>query len=107
MTEAARHTPGPWAIEEVHDDFEIYPVYDAPPKFGRWSEVATVSGIYEGEAAHNAHLIAASPEMFDVLTDFVMIYGMNNAEPAELRAALGKIVDRASAAVRKATGRGE
>ena len=52
----------------------------------------------------DARLIAASPDLYDALADFVMVYGMNNAEPEALRDALGKIVEKAATAVRKAEG---
>jgi len=53
----------------------------------------------------NAQLSDAAPDLLDALTDFVFVYGMNNAEAEELRTALGNIIEKAAAAVRKANGR--
>jgi hypothetical protein len=149
MTEALKHTPGPWAwfgnassnhvyLATVHGgrryvmDFTRWGMRGAQPRFqprerggmidakdllqfevGDRSIVGIEAAKKDGSVYRldvrgidcaDARLIAAAPELLDALTDFVMVYGMNNAEPEELRTALGNIVDKAAAAVRKAQG---
>lgn len=64
-----KHTPGPWALDEHHDDIDVYPVKDGPPKIGRWAEVCVVRDHYEVEQRANARLIAAAPDLLSALKD--------------------------------------
>jgi hypothetical protein len=144
MTEAAKHTPGPWRweINRKHKSinlcgglpagtfdktvlgFECYGMGGAAPVFHNWTaggwggapkrcyELAVEQVGREHHAGWfalidhpNAHLIAAAPELLDSLLDFIFVYGMNNAEPEELRVSLGNIIGKAKDAARKAIGR--
>lgn len=104
---SAKHTPGPWVILppvpfEGDDENEAggfaYPGGiegsngDPVCMFGDPSGSGTMF-----ENAANARLIAAAPDLLDVLKDIVCAFAMNNAEPAELRAALVFHIEKASA----------
>lgn len=96
-----KHTPGPWIV--THDRRLIEAEY-------REGYVASVS-FYdsqfcgpedEAEAAANACLIAAAPDMLEALRFAERACASEDFEPRE---ALMKILDRARAAIAKAEGR--
>lgn len=66
----SKHTPGPWAIRRHwsnEDAFEIYPDR-GDPGYGEWASIVEIGDYcYEDEAEANARLIAAAPDMLDML----------------------------------------
>lgn len=58
-----KHTPGPWRVEELYDDFVI----TVGPPTG--SLIAEVDPLHEipSHAKANAHLMAASPDLLEAL----------------------------------------
>lgn len=68
----AKFTPGVWGLDAstYGDEIDIYPLRDGHPEIGRWAEICVVKD-YEGslEMKANAHLIAAAPELYEVLSE--------------------------------------
>lgn len=66
----SKHTTGPWKIRPHwanEDAFEVYPD-NGNPGYGEWAAIVEVGDdCYEGEAEANARLIAAAPQMLDML----------------------------------------
>lgn len=94
----SKHTPGPWRVE-VGDDpdkwADFFPVVLADE-----GEVVGVEGIYSGNRdvdIANAYLIAASPELLEVLEEFVNVYGVDDVHRWM------QVRDKARAAIAKAT----
>ena len=74
----AKHTPGPWEAVEVNEEIPLPAgVFIAVHKAGDYSKQGCVcdiraqgDGKYEPEVTNaNAHLISASPEMYEALKD--------------------------------------
>ena len=74
----AKHTPGPWEAVEVNEEIPLPAgVLIAVHKAGDYSKQGCVcdiraqgDGKYEPEVTNaNAHLISASPEMYDALKE--------------------------------------
>lgn len=87
----SKHTPGPWAVE---DDIFVY-THD-----GRCIVGAPGVNLTEDEAAANASLIAAAPDLLQVLKRFVA----DAADyPAWQRPCA--VVEEAEATIAKAEGR--
>jgi len=60
-----KHTPGPWSIFESRDDaWQIVAVREEHPD--NWICTVDYTG---GNAEANAHLIAATPRMFEMLQE--------------------------------------
>ena len=61
-----KHTPGPWNIDSSVSTTEICTVYGLPTG---WSSIHAPEscGISEKEQLSNARLIAAAPEMLEIL----------------------------------------
>lgn len=68
MSAERKWTPGPWGVR--YDGFDqawhVFPHADEDPEFGEWSELACCD-LYDAPNEANAHLIAASPELYDEL----------------------------------------
>lgn len=65
-----RHTPGPWRIQAT--------IYSRQP------QIVNEHGAFVADTdAHNAHLIAASPDMADILHDIVLWNGEQNPKMLE------------------------
>lgn len=65
MAQPAKHTPGPWLINQVQSEPEKITIIDADMCF-----VAEVWRTYvngESRQQENAHLIAAAPAMYEAL----------------------------------------
>ena len=93
-----RHTPGPWSVEIDHHNNA--PEYIRAYADGEMYDLASVLCDETGNATANARLIAAAPDMLDVLQAI--------AADIENRARLGLDAPawytRARAAIAKATG---
>lgn len=96
MTQA-KHTPGPWIIEDITDDGQS--VISAASKnwidFARVWVVTDESTDKEGEA--NARLIAAAPELLEALKDVMSAVELGWIPD-------GESMFNARAAIAKATG---
>ena len=101
MSIDSQHTPGPWNIRG--DAYQIVANYDADTHEGSWREHYDVICTFEDEfgepaleARANARLIAAAPDLLalvrEVLSD-------------ELASLAPGTIERAEAAIAKATGR--
>lgn len=98
------HTDGPWLVREGFstDTFEVYPRRGGKPEIGSWAELATVRSDYgndagdtaEGEA--NARLIAAAPDLLEVVKAFEAFY------PSGINPYLDEASNKARAALAKA-----
>lgn len=93
----SKHTPGPWVIYDDSNDGKTNRIEIAA--LGK-----TVARIYHSVPAEdipNARLIAAAPEMLAALVDVVAVLQKHYPKQA---ASPGSIVERALAAIAKATG---
>lgn len=70
-----KHTPGPWAAEIINEPGIGDRVYGIKATSGT-QIVETDSGYYPPNI-HDARLIAAAPEMYDLLTALVLIVDAN------------------------------
>lgn len=74
-----KHTPGPWAVKSPTHfvDGLAHMVVSDNPQEGYWhvAELGVHNGRAESEA--NARLIAAAPEMLDILESVIAVYGDN------------------------------
>lgn len=103
----SKHTPGPWSVHDG-DSFDggliVYcadTIYIPNPSRTAWTIVVGAS-MEEGdkgwsEVEANAHLIAAAPDLIEVVRQYVML--------GKGRASIGKpLLDMALAAIAKAEG---
>lgn len=93
---SAKHTPGPWVVEETEDTFFILQGEDS-------DQIATVDKAFD---AGNARLIAAAPELLEALKYALAAIPkptMQDKNAAERLATLAAIQD----AIDKATGGAE
>lgn len=102
-----KHTPGPWRARSYQtDDGDVWVDCDSwvNPKTAscRGGTVATVlaSGVGGGSVEANAALIAAAPELLEVLKAFPAVH----TSGAEFKA-LGAWLERVSAVIAKAEGK--
>ena len=78
-----RHTPGPWTAKPDYEgsgDWLIWYLYEGRPQ--------TIGSVYEmadrEQAPANAHLIAASPDLYDAgLTVQAVLEGIANTRPLD------------------------
>lgn len=87
----AKHTPGPWRISWGRNG-----TYPLAVDNGSANVVTSFGRPSNPEARANAHLIAAAPELLDVLKTFVA--GFRDHD---------EVIKLARAAIAKATGTGE
>lgn len=74
----AQHTPGPWSVC-VQDDSSFPPhtifadsqIHDGIIKADEWDNFVACAGLNHENVEANARLIAAAPELLDVVTKFV------------------------------------
>ena len=92
-----KFTPGPWEMYEVldHNDNPRVGVHTHPDQ----------ETIYEEDGATredraNSHLIAAAPDLYEVLSDTVQFIGWDEAPETQIE----RILDRIEAALVKARG---
>jgi hypothetical protein len=108
---SAQHTPGPWVIkpatgpEKEHLYFDVKPVLavDDPYRGSVCTvhDAENIEGITVAESEANARLIAAAPELLDVLRDclhFMEMAELDDDEPhvVAARAAIAKATGSAS-----------
>ena len=74
MTQPAKHTPGPWQVNDSteNDDDTTLTIFAPADEV----EIATMSAYENGcecfsEIRENAHLIAAAPAMYEALSELV------------------------------------
>lgn len=96
MTTTA-HTPGPWRVFNVFTDVEI--VTDRPTA-GETESIVQFKGQRNAQA--NARLMAAAPELFDALMNFLNI--MHDYESSVRKGYVTDAMNRARAALAKAKG---
>jgi hypothetical protein len=103
-----KHTPAPWFVSGVRIkmDRQVFHGIARYDEAKKQDETIACVGYdtITGLGMADAHLIAAAPELLDELTRIVFIYGMNNAEPEELRTSLGNVIESAAAVIAKAEG---
>jgi hypothetical protein len=98
----ATHTPGPWVISKViKHGARCYRTIRQEGKFKlaevfAFNECATGTKEGKAEDAANARLIAAAPEMYDVLSELLDTLGLSRGygfdeEYAKLREVLAKV----------------
>jgi hypothetical protein len=81
------HTPAPW---------QVSPYGNITSKSGKIASVEQMPGNYESEKQANAHLIAAAPDLLQVVADYVLL--------CDLHDYVGAVPDAAREALRKAKG---
>lgn len=97
----AKHTPGPWAVDPRRPQRVVEML---PEGRGPWRTIANVGETWTGpntdEAEANAALIAAAPEMLELLKEILgrPCYGLLAGYP--------HLQDRAMVAINKAQGGG-
>ena len=62
-----KHTPGPWFYSGKHDTCEVRYVALSPDD--HYEEIATLFGKDGAEQQANAHLIAAAPDLLELLQE--------------------------------------
>jgi hypothetical protein len=116
----AKHTPGPWRVTEetgAHGEFLYRTIRDNESPYRGYvasvGDAEHIKGITREEAAANANLIAAAPEMYEAL-DFLAgeVAGSLGMAEAEIRSVIGNTnfgcielrLKQAEAALAKARG---
>ena len=81
MTQPAKHTPGPWQVNDSteNDDDTTLTIFAPADEV----EIATMSAYENGcecfsEIRENAHLIAAAPAMYEALKEWCDYYAAYN-----------------------------
>jgi hypothetical protein len=89
---AAKHTPGPWALEA-----KAGRVYVKAHVDGRGKHVAYVIPIVDNAAAmpFNADLLAAAPDMAEALRNALDVLGMNEFERESCRRRIRAVLAKA------------
>ena len=97
---STQHTPGPWTVDEPHQVFaESVGEYVAITKVEEWNALPP------NQVEANARLIAAAPCLLDALQELTQIASVLEATcPGDSRAKENRM-DRARAAIAKATGK--
>ena len=71
----SKHTPGTWKAQKNHGDLWIRAT-------DRYEESLLIANVYEtfeeGQKEANARLIAAAPEMLEVLREAISAYSLTN-----------------------------
>lgn len=118
-----KHTPGPWQMGQVHNDAPHGTLYNAHSIFPQGATLSTpsiaqVAGLYCGKDADtlltlqglteeyaNARLIAAAPELLDILSKILRCHESGNNGAYMGEAVLCEYFAAAArAAILKATG---
>ena len=71
MTRTAKHTPGPWAVEQCSA-----PVYGSDGSIiaegiGIGAQSTHIGTVYGKNSSHNAHLIAAAPALYEAVQNLL------------------------------------
>ena len=106
MTQPAKHTPGPWQVNDSteNDDDTTLTIFAPADEV----EIATMSAYENGcecfsEIRENAHLIAAAPAMYEALQ---LVYTALSILPVESKQHLaGNTMSTIEAALAQAEGR--
>jgi len=82
MTQPAKHTPGPWIVEQCSA-----PVYGSDGSviaegIGIGTQSTHIGTVYGKNNAHNANLIAAAPAMYEALLS--ILKDIEKVEPRTL-----------------------
>ena len=86
----SEHTKGPWYVYYTPSRGNVIHGADERPV----ARVATYAGLKEAEYNANATLIAAAPEMLELLEDMLDSYGTLGEGTRRARAAIGRRGDR-------------
>lgn len=108
MSEATKHTPGPWKVVEIDHATKIV----APNR--KWAVCGHMNATDEdaGELAANARLIAAAPDLLaalvacDVSMDAAVALGIGDILPPAYRDSWARAHTAARAAIAKLKGGG-
>ena len=104
MNAETKHTPGPWSrAPYINSHAQSLTVVDV-----EGSEVATVRG-WDGDGDHreaDAHLIAAAPDLLEALRDVTDALAEHLSDLGRDHPEQAPRVQRARAAIAKATGAG-
>lgn len=106
MTRTAKHTPGPWAVEQCSA-----PVYGSDGSIiaegiGIGAQSTHIGTVYGKNSSHNAHLIAAAPTMYEALKALVDVFpSVVKMTPYGVSTGISKIHDNAVAALAQAEGK--
>jgi hypothetical protein len=88
-----KHTPGPWADGGTYGGMLEHGLTRAI--FSRANPGVLIGGVYGdvpgGDAAANARLVAAAPEMFDLLERLAEVGNYNTADQKAAKALLARI----------------
>ncbi len=95
------HTPGPWRVAATQTGrFPAYPI--AASIAGQSVQVASVPIMARGGSNHDAHLIAAAPELLAALQ--MLEQAVNTEYPEGAPFKFRRLLLEAEAAIAKATG---
>lgn len=102
----SKHTPGPWVLKETCSSFEIKGEFKLSKNSfitcHQWSDGDYGSTRKQAEA--NALLIAAAPELLEVIKNMVALDSSSAQEDCVGRQYWMAAIDNARAAIAKATG---
>jgi hypothetical protein len=95
-----KYTPGPWKIDPIGDKLDT----DTIEIFAGNKWVADAKGVHVGplrgeEVRANAHLIAAAPELLEVLENII-----EGLDEAHYPTSMNEYIKKAKQAIKKATG---
>ena len=97
------HTPGPWTVDYTDDNLRIYSGDLLIAEVNGSTEHIEVRGLDEETTEANAWLIAAAPDLLAALER--ILARVETLNPFTERGEEAKVVEQASAAIGKATGR--
>lgn len=100
------HTPGPWHIRNGAD-FEVYEGGDDPHTVASGELVVAHISRQAGKSNANAHLIAAAPDMLDMLYTVLPYIKTLEQDKGYKPGAVNTISRQIQAAIAKAEGRHE
>ena len=80
MTHTAKHTPGPWVVDDDYEDEEQQAIGIVKDGHGYIAGIHILASCINGEGFSaedraNAHLIAAAPAMYEALREIVAAVG--------------------------------
>ena len=93
-----KHTPAPWNVKK----FDSHAIWIMS---GKWRKVAEVDGGGDENLLANAALIAAAPELLEVLENLVALTSNDFATEAEHWEYIMQVKSDARAAIAKARGK--
>jgi hypothetical protein len=102
-TKLVTHTPGNWSIDLDNGAPRI--VTDTEDEFCDGDLIVILSSHYSGRTMANAHLIAAAPELLELLTAFVDRFAGDDGLDLAMTMSLDSIVVESRVVIAKATGK--